>query len=348
MKQLGYLLVKLWVKAGLYWYYKSIRVEGQQHIPAKGPLLVLSNHQNALLDILLIATHTKRKFWYLTRADIFKSTILKRLFAFFQMLPIYRIRDGRNSLAKNEAIFNRCGTLLNEQEAILLFPEGNHSLERRVRPLSKGFTRLLDDALNQNPGLALEVVPVGQNYQQARMVGDRAALYIGAPIRLHPYLKEERYQERIKATVFERLTALTTHIDEANYSEVITKIQRAQVDFTNPKATNAQLKNLEKLRPLVVKHNPLKAVFYWVFRILNVPFILLWRYWLLPKVPEPEFEATFRFAFALISYTLVYGILFFGIALFLSIKTALLFVVGHAVLNLLFTKMGATSMGQRI
>ena len=166
MRQMGYYFFKGWVSLGLFCYYKRIRVHGLESVPRDKPVLFLSNHQNALMDILLIATRCNRKPWYLTRADVFKSRLFSPLFRFLQMLPVYRIRDGRESLSKNSAIFERCAHLLLANQAILLFPEANHSLLRRVRPLSKGFTRILDNALRKNSRLDIQLVPIGQNYQE--------------------------------------------------------------------------------------------------------------------------------------------------------------------------------------
>ena len=37
----------------LHWFYGDIRVVGKDKIPARGPLLIAVNHQNALVDSLI-------------------------------------------------------------------------------------------------------------------------------------------------------------------------------------------------------------------------------------------------------------------------------------------------------
>ena len=115
MKNFGYNLARLWVKIGLYLYFGKIKVSGLSHIPKDKPVLFLSNHQNALLDVLLIGIDCNRKPYFLTRADVFNSPILKAIFDIFQMIPIYRIRDGRESLKKNQAVFDRCARSVAKQ-----------------------------------------------------------------------------------------------------------------------------------------------------------------------------------------------------------------------------------------
>ncbi len=332
---------------GLFCYYRSVKVVGVENVPKDAPVLFLSNHQNALMDILLIATNCKRKPWYLTRSDLFKNKIFRPLFQFLQMIPIYRIRDGKTNLSKNHQIFRKCGQLLAEGEAILVFPEANHSLKRRVRPLSKGFTRIIDAALQCNPNLDLTLVPIGQNYQSPRQVGDTAALYVGKPISVHRFKEERPYARTIKKEVFKELKQLTTHIQKETYESVLSKLEDCGVDFTQPTSVNEGMEHraYEKT-PKRTKSN--NAIARFLFLWMNLPIVLLWRLWLKPKVPEPEFEATFRFGFSLMVYPLVYLLFLFLISFFYNVKTACLIVIGHAALNLLFTKVfGITSSNQR-
>ena len=347
MKQLGYYFFKYWVSIGLFFYYRSIKVNGFDKVPQDAPVLFLSNHQNALMDILLIAVRCKRKPWYLTRADVFKSRAFRPLFEFLQMLPVYRIRDGKVNLQKNKMIFEKCGQLLGNGEAILLFPEANHSLERRVRPISKGFTRIIDAARQQNPNLNLHLVPVGQNYQAPRQGGDCAALYFGIAILVNDLKNEADFVGKIKSEVFEELKELTTHIEEDNYESIISTLENDQADFMQPRIIN-QCLSQNQLDAIPKRINKNTSVARFLFRLSNLPLIFLWRMWLKPKVPEPEFEATFRFGFALLVYPVFYLLLLVVLGYIYDIKTACLAVLGHAVLNLLLVKIfGITSSDRR-
>lgn len=347
MKQLGYYFFKYWVSAGLFFYYRRIKVIGIENIPKNTPVIFLSNHQNALLDIFLIATSCKRKPWYLTRADVFKNQIFRPLFRFLQMLPIYRLRDGKKNLSKNKFTFNRSAELLMQGEAILLFPEANHSLQRRVRPLSKGFTRIIDAALKLDPHMDLALVPVGQNYQTPTQAGDEATLYFGKPIKVHDFIQESDFVSAIKHTVFNRLTQLTTHIELEDYELTLEQLELSKVDFTNPEQVNDQIsKKTYNYQKAGISERTLSLARL-LFQSFNLPFILLWRLLVKPKVPEPEFEATFRFGFALVAYPLVYLLGFGAVGYLFTIKMACLWVFGHAVFNIFLVRIGVTSSAQR-
>ncbi|SDE03728.1 1-acyl-sn-glycerol-3-phosphate acyltransferase [Pricia antarctica] len=321
MKNSGYRLLKLWVKAGLYLYYGNIKISGLQNVPRNEPVLFLPNHQGALMDVLLIVTDCHRKPFFLTRSDVFERTTLIKFFAFLRMLPIYRIRDGRESLKKNRAIFDQCSQLFGQNHAMVMFPEANHNIKRRVRPLSKGFTRILLNTLKRNPELKIHIIPVGMNYRSNTGFPDKVALNYGMPIVANDYYDEKETQNTIhtlKDVVSDSLKTLTTHIeDEKKYDATLRKLDALQVDYLNPSETNFAIKNWDASddkKADLQTPAALKAFFKGIFIVLNLPVIILWRTGIKPKVREPEFMGTFRFGFALLVYPIFYLVLFAVIA----------------------------------
>jgi 1-acyl-sn-glycerol-3-phosphate acyltransferase len=244
MKALLYTSLKSFIRIGFFCYFREIRMRGIERIPAEQPVMLLSNHQNALIDPLLYAAFARgRKPFFLTRSDVFGNPVLGWLFAGLRMMPIYRLRDGRDTLHRNQAVFQRCATLFSRGEHILLFPEANHSLIRRVRPLSKGFTRILEQTFETFPQLDVQVVPVGVNYQQADGFPDRVALYFGAPFSARDYWdgKELRVGP-LKGRVFESLTRLTVHIPPAEDAEAWERhLEKQGVDFLDPFGVNYRI-----------------------------------------------------------------------------------------------------------
>lgn len=345
MKQLGYQLLFYWIKIGLHCYYRRIRVKGVENIPTDAPVLFLSNHQNALLDILLIATHNTRKPWYLTRADVFKNKHLKKFFTYLQMMPVYRIRDGKSQLAKNKAVFAFCGELLKQDQSILLFPEANHNLKKRVRPLSKGFTRIVDEALHNHLVKPLYIVPVGQNYVMPTYFVDSCAIEYGAPITVthHSFFTENGITD-LKEKVSTALKTLTTHIaDENKYSVVLDYLRKRKVDFLNPSEVNKMVADIEvdNLNGLNIEAAKsgfgMGRLLLWLF---NFPLLLSWRKFIVPKISEPEFVDTFRFMYALLFSTLLYLLMFSLFTVIWDGLTALIFILTHFGLNLFLVKSG--------
>ncbi len=320
MKDLGYAILKFYIRTALYLYYGKIEVAGLEKVPRDKPVLFLPNHQSALIDVLLLAVNCGRKPYFLTRSDVFKKPLLKRFFTYLQMIPIYRIRDGRESLKNNDAVFGQCADILERKEAILMFPEANHNIKRRVRPLSKGFTRILFGTLDKFPNLDIQIIPIGLNYKSNSGFPDEVAINFGEPIPVSPlYDKANVFKSTnvVKETVTKRLKTLTTHIEDAEtYDQTISYLNRLGVNYLKPSEVNTILRKLEK--PSLqssVKSNiyGIKPLLKWLFVVANFPVVLLWRGVVKPKIWEPEFTATLRFGYALLFAPVFYAILFTGI-----------------------------------
>jgi 1-acyl-sn-glycerol-3-phosphate acyltransferase len=290
----------------MFFYFKRIDVFGIENIPKDKPVLFLGNHQNALLDPLLIAIKCGRLSFFLTRAGVFKKPLVSKFLKSLQMLPVYRIRDGWNNITNNKAIFEACTHLFKNKEAVVIFPEGSHNLARRVRPLSKGFTRIVFDSLEKYPDLDIQLVPVGLNFVSAKNFPDSTAIYFGSPISSRAFVTENRNHDvvKLKTRIKEELSSLTANIPEENYDAILKRLNKLQVDFLEPKTVNACIQsNFVDCSKETKSSKPLNKFFKLLFKnllILNilVPF-LLWKYVFKPKINEPEFIATFRFAIAI-------------------------------------------------
>ena len=334
MKGLLYNVLKTLIRIGFFCYFREIRMHGIERVPKDRPVMLLPNHQNALIDPLLYAAFARaRKPYFLTRSDVFKNPVLGWLFAGLRMMPIYRLRDGRETLQRNQAVFQRCAALFAKGEHILLFPEANHSLVRRVRPLSKGFTRILEQSFESFPQLDIEVVPVGVNYQEADGFPDRVAFYFGAPFSAREYWSgKELAVVPLKERVFDSLTLLTVHLppgeDAAAWDA---HLEKNEMDFLDPKSVNAHISGGAAPGQGAINGKGTASRFWdLAFRLLNAPVWFSWRWIAVNKVPEPEFTSTFRFLFFLLAFPLYYLLIwlvvaFFGSSLFAAAAVLALF-----------------------
>ncbi|WP_435139140.1 1-acyl-sn-glycerol-3-phosphate acyltransferase [Formosa sp. A9] len=301
---IGLSIVRSYVALGLYFNYKKIQVRGKEHVPENKPVLFLSNHQNALMDALIIATKSGRFCYYLTRASVFQKPVIARILKRLRMLPVYRVRDGWQTISNNNDIFKRCTTLLHDNEAIVIFPEGNHSLKRKVRPLSKGFTRLVFETLDAYPNIALQLLPVGVNYQNAKQYGDSMLLQIGQSLVVNKeFLKDRKQVEKeLKITIQNQIQQLTTHISSPDYDSMAHRLHKHNANFLNPEQVNYYIEQeaiIEGFEQKPTAFLGLKSLFKYAL-ILNVfPVYWLWKLVLRPKIKEDEFMATFRFAWSI-------------------------------------------------
>ena len=343
MNKLWLFSMRLYIQLGLFFYFKSIKVYNIENVPKNKPLLLLSNHQNALLDALLIATKCGRFSYFLTRASVFKKRVIGTILKSLKMLPVYRVRDGWKTISNNNAIFETCSEILQNNEAIMIFPEGNHNLNRTVRPLSKGFTRIVFNTLEKYPDLDLQLVPVGLNFMNAKNCPDSISLFFGKPIAARSFVSENRNADviNLKDKIKTEISKLTTHIPVESYQESLQKLDALHVNYLNPKDVNTCIaNNFESCKQKSKsKLNGLRS-FLKGLLILNLllPY-LIWKYAVQPKIKEPEFIATFRFAVAITLVPLYLLMLVFVLSVLFSLKLALLYVFGVLFLSLLTIKL---------
>ncbi|MBT8281402.1 MAG: lysophospholipid acyltransferase family protein [Muriicola sp.] len=334
----------------LFCYFREIRLHGIEKVPSNKAVMFLANHQNALLDPLVIAAFTPFRSYFLTRADIFVNPLVKQIFNFLRMLPVYRIRDGRDTLAKNEVIFDECTQLLQAGKTIFIFPEANHNIMRRVRPLSKGFTRIIFTALEKDPDLEVLLVPVGINYEQADGFPDRVAFYFDEPISSRDNYNPSELAASVsglKELVSNGLKRSTTHIEDlTEYERIHNFLVGKGVDFQNPEESNTLIK--EFLRNPVEQDRPKQSVYELlltaIFLTINAPIVFFWRWVLKPKIQEVEFISTFRFCYVSVVQPLFYLTLWILLNSYFGAFPATLVVLLHFAFNLFFVKLSKAKL----
>lgn len=328
IKRIWYETFKLYVAIGLRFYFRKFIVKGAEKIPKKGALIFTCNHQNAFLDALVVACTNNRYTHYWVRADVFKSTIARFFLSSFNLMPVYRIRDGWQALALNDKIFAYCVTLLQKEDAILLFPEGNHSFQRRVRPLSKGFTRLIFERLSQDPTQEIYVVPSGINYVEHMAFGTDVSIHYGDPILCNPYYNPENIPQsaaNLKDAVAEAMKPLITHVDNtAHYDEIIAKLESTNVNYLDPVETNERLKKLDEieLKP-TKKKKPAswKVSIAFILFAINIIPLSLWKGFR-RIIKDPVMVASMKYIFGIAMFPLTYFLQYLVIDNYFGMETA--------------------------
>ncbi len=309
MKKIWYSFVQLYMKIGLQFFYNKIIVEGKSNIPKDKPILFVANHPNALVDPLLIGTTSPRELYFLTRSGVFKNKLIKKILASVNMLPIYRMRDGINTVGQNEAIFKKCYQVFKFRKTVLIFAEGSHSLVRRIRPLSKGFTRIAFGALEENPHLDLVIVPIGINYSKPTNYASKVRILFGHTIEVKKYINTDKNKATIalKKEVQQALQNLATHIENStHYHQIVNQFD--DEDFLYPEKVNSLLANnsAASIGKKTYKRQNGDLVNF-LFKCNSFLTLIFWQY-LSKKIKEKEFIATFKLALGITITPLSYAI----------------------------------------
>ncbi len=213
-------------------FYKEIIVEGKEHIPEKGPLIFAPNHQNALMDPLAILFATSRQIVFLARADIFRNPLLRKIFYWLKILPVYRIRDGMDQLKNNDQSFDAAVEVLQHKRFVGLFPEAAHSDKWSMLPLKKGVSRLALLAESRNDfKLGLKVVPAGIFYSSYDSMGSVLHIRFGEAFPVSSFKESyesspQRAAIEMRETLQKRMEPLAINIRNLTYYNLYMEILR--------------------------------------------------------------------------------------------------------------------------
>ncbi len=185
-----YSLIRKLVRLSAEFFFSKKYLVDLQKLNTKKPLLVCANHASTFLDAMLIMVLTKRTYHVLVRADVFQRPWAKWFLSQFNLIPIYRMRDGINQLEKNNETFERCLRIFENNGAIIIFPEANCVMERKLRKLQKGAARIAFQAEESNQfKLDLEIISVGITYERMKYFGGRLYMKVSDPFSIAHYKK---------------------------------------------------------------------------------------------------------------------------------------------------------------
>ena len=169
-------------------YHRNIITINEQRIPYDRPVIFAPNHQNALIDALVLVTKLKSQPVFLARQDVFKGGIVSWFLTVSRIMPVYRIRDGKETLSKNDEIFIRSADVLHDRKHLCLMPEGNHGDKRRLRPLVKGLFRIAFMAQEEfKAEKGVVIIPVGLDYSHYFKIRHDVIINFGEPIEVSDF-----------------------------------------------------------------------------------------------------------------------------------------------------------------
>ena len=181
---IGYGLVRTLARWVLGVFYRRIEVVGIEQLPESGPLIVAANHQNALVDPMLLLGLVPRRMVPVAKAPLFRHPIIGPFLRLVGALPVQRRQEGNVDPARNLETFAAASAHLGAGQAVLIFPEGTSQPEPTLMPLRTGAARMLLEAEAAAGGkLGVALVPIGLVFHEpGTFRAGRALLSIGAPV----------------------------------------------------------------------------------------------------------------------------------------------------------------------
>jgi 1-acyl-sn-glycerol-3-phosphate acyltransferase len=178
----------------------DLKVRGTEHMPPRGGVLVVSNHQS-YIDPVVLTVMFRRRFAYLADAYLFK---IKPFAWLISSLNAFPIQTGKGDIgAMKETI-----RLLQSGEVLNLYPEGTRSRDGTLQPVLGGAALAIRRA--KVPVMPAIIVGAYEAYPRHAILprAGRVRVIFDKPVELH-HLKADEIVAFLEQT-FARLYAQAT------------------------------------------------------------------------------------------------------------------------------------------
>ena len=152
-----------------------------EKVPEEGPVLLVANHPNSLMDPALVAAVAGRPVRFLAKAPLFTDPLVGWLVRGSGAIPVYRRVDDQAEMAKNEDTFRAVYEVLAKGAAVAIFPEGLSHSEPSLAPLKTGAARIALGAA-AILGRPIPIVPVGLVFRRKDTFRSEALAVVGEPV----------------------------------------------------------------------------------------------------------------------------------------------------------------------
>jgi glycerol-3-phosphate O-acyltransferase/dihydroxyacetone phosphate acyltransferase len=168
-------------------FFRQIEQVGGARLPAAGPVVLVANHQNGMIDSLLILAALPAGApmpRFLAAHVLWRNPVLRPWLELGGVVPVFRQQDAAGAAApgQNLAAFARCHEELAAGGWVALFPEGISHSEPGLAPLKTGAARIVLETARRFPGLVPRIVPLGLLFEAKGSFRSRALVEIGDPI----------------------------------------------------------------------------------------------------------------------------------------------------------------------
>jgi glycerol-3-phosphate O-acyltransferase/dihydroxyacetone phosphate acyltransferase len=164
-------------------FFRRVETTGLDRVPATGPLLLVLNHPNSLVDPVFVLCLAPRPVSFLAKAPLFRIPLVGALARGVGSIPVERRQDPGADLSKNREMFARVRAHLSQGGAVALFPEGTSHSDPRLKPMKTGAARI---GLGVTAPSPLLIQPVGLFYTDKRTFRSAALVYYGNPFEVMP------------------------------------------------------------------------------------------------------------------------------------------------------------------
>jgi len=151
---------------------------GGARVPAEGPVLLVANHNNGLMDPAFVTVAAQREVRFLAKAPLIVHPYIGWLVRAVGSLPVYRVQDDPRLVGQNRDIFVAVHEALAAGAAVGIFPEGTSHSGPHLSPIKTGAARIALGAARRI-GHDFPIFPVGLVFRDRNSLRSEARVVVG-------------------------------------------------------------------------------------------------------------------------------------------------------------------------
>lgn len=224
------------IKTALGFYFSRIERFHPERVPASGPVLFTSNHPNSSTDAFVIGTSVPRKVNFVGTVQLFRLKPVAWLLSRCGVIPINRLKDDPRAMRTVLDTFEGCFRVLEQGEAIAIFPEGTSHDDPQLKTVKTGAARIALELEHRHAGrLGLHIMPVGLTFSAKEIYRSEVLVNFGEPIRAadflagYPATKHEGIH-RLTVEIEQRIEALILHLPKLERARIVAAVKRLYLD----------------------------------------------------------------------------------------------------------------------
>src|SRR3989454_12336494 len=261
-----YHAIRWLIGLALGFYFRRIERFHAERVPAVGPVLFTSNHPNSLTDSFVIGAAVQRKVNFVATVQLFRFKPVKWLLTQCGVIPINRVKDDPRARRTIADTFEACFRVLEQGEAVGIFPEGITYDDSQLKEIKSGAARMALELEQRHGGnLGLKIVPVGLTFSAKEIYRSDALVNFGEPIAAADFLGD--YAERRKqcihdltAEIERRIQSLILHLPQLEHARVIAAVKRLYLEHLRGEAVPPLEEASPRAEELLVSQRIVEAV----------------------------------------------------------------------------------------
>jgi 1-acyl-sn-glycerol-3-phosphate acyltransferase len=123
----------------------GLNTKGRDRLPVSGPAVIVANHNSHLDTIVLMSLFPLKNIHHIRPVAAADYFLRNKVISWFSRTFIDIIPLDRSGQADRDALFSTCHQALDNNDILIIFPEGSRGSPEKLSTLRKGVYYLLED-----------------------------------------------------------------------------------------------------------------------------------------------------------------------------------------------------------